>query len=306
MFTGSDTGYASDPTSTYPGDQIQSWFGTGLGAGDVNDDGSPDLAVGANEYDGTYSDGGRSFVFMNACAEKVPSLNSTPAQPCVGDSVLLDAGSGYNSYAWSNGDSGQVLEVELMDTSIYSVQTVGDSGCVTQNDTVLAPNSLPSPQFMGLDTAYCLKDTIYQLSASPSGGSFNGPGLGSGGAFDPQNAGMGIHTISYSYTDSNGCSGTTDTNIQVVDCATSLNSHGVEEALIIRPNPSEGRVVIDHPGNSSWKLTIRDMQGKELKVFQMPSGEKRTRLDLSALPDGVHFLHFRATEGVKIRKLLLR
>ena len=43
--------------------------------------------------------------------------------------------------------------------------------------------------------------------ASPAGGTFSGPGI-VGNDFNPGVAGVGIHTISYDYTDGFGCSAT--------------------------------------------------------------------------------------------------
>jgi len=53
------------------------------------------------------------------------------------------------------------------------------------------------------------------LTGSPAGGTFSGPGMVFS-AFNPSIAGPGTHTISYTYTDGNGCTYTTSQNILVI------------------------------------------------------------------------------------------
>ncbi len=52
---------------------------------------------------------------------------------------------------------------------------------------------------------FCENDGPVQLSGTPSGGTFSGPGVSPSGSFDPGTAGVGSHVITYSYTDGNGC-----------------------------------------------------------------------------------------------------
>jgi hypothetical protein len=52
----------------------------------------------------------------------------------------------------------------------------------------------------------CLNAPITDLVAGQSGLVFSGPGVVAGGTgFYPQNAGVGVHTLNYVYTDGNGC-----------------------------------------------------------------------------------------------------
>ena len=56
-----------------------------------------------------------------------------------------------------------------------------------------------------LNSSYCADASSITLTASPSGGNFSGAGV-TGNSFNPSTAGTGSHTITYSYTDGNGCS----------------------------------------------------------------------------------------------------
>jgi hypothetical protein len=55
----------------------------------------------------------------------------------------------------------------------------------------------------------CTTSDMYDMTASPAGGSWSGPGIvdAQEGSFSPAVAGAGNHIIRYDYTDGNGCSG---------------------------------------------------------------------------------------------------
>ena len=64
---------------------------------------------------------------------------------------------------------------------------------------------LPTVSISGLASEYCENDATISLIGTPAGGIFSGPGVIQN-TFSPNAAGTGIHTISYSYTNANGCS----------------------------------------------------------------------------------------------------
>ena len=50
--------------------------------------------------------------------------------------------------------------------------------------------------FTGLEETYCIDDASSTLVGDPLGGTFTGPGI-TGSVFDPADAGVGVHTITY-------------------------------------------------------------------------------------------------------------
>ena len=78
----------------------------------------------------------------------------------------------------------------------------------------LTVNPLPNVSFAGLAAEYPVNAPEVNLIGLPIGGTFNGPGI-TGNKFNPALAGVGIHQISYSYTDGNMCTNTT-ANQQVI------------------------------------------------------------------------------------------
>ncbi len=84
-----------------------------------------------------------------------------------------------------------------------------------------APVTLQSMINLGLnlpDTQECINSTILALSGGiPAGGTYSGTGV-SGTNFNASLAGLGVHAITYTYTDSNGCVSSVFDNIVVTNC----------------------------------------------------------------------------------------
>ena len=65
------------------------------------------------------------------------------------------------------------------------------------------------------------------------GGTFSGDGVSSGN-FDAATAGVGTHTITYSYTDANACTNSAATDIEVTVCTGLLNSFEKSDLSVFR------------------------------------------------------------------------
>ena len=71
---------------------------------------------------------------------------------CEGDTIILDAGSGFQSYLWSDSSTNQTLPVSTSGT--YYVEVIDSNGC-TISDTISLAN-FPSPIVeLGNDTTVC-------------------------------------------------------------------------------------------------------------------------------------------------------
>ena len=93
--------------------------------------------------------------------------------------------------------------------------TPSANGCAgTPSTFTITVNPLPSLSFPAL-TGLCVNAASFTLnSASPAGGTYSGTGV-SAGSFNPATAGAGTHTITYSYTDANGCTNSITQTITV-------------------------------------------------------------------------------------------
>lgn len=85
----------------------------------------------------------------------------------------------------------------------------------------LTVDVLPLPVLSASDTSYCNTPGFVSLPpATPAGGTWSGPGV-SGNQFNPASAGgVGTYTLTYSYTDGNGCENNITIQATVVDPST--------------------------------------------------------------------------------------
>ena len=81
------------------------------------------------------------------------------------------------------------------------------NGCANNDTQIVEVKPLPVVDFSGLNPSYCVNNLANEIFPSPTGGVFSGPGL-SGNYFDPKEAGLGTHSILYTYQDEFGCVGT--------------------------------------------------------------------------------------------------
>ncbi|QHT71730.1 PKD domain-containing protein [Rhodocytophaga rosea] len=78
------------------------------------------------------------------------------------------------------------------------------NGCSSFAEKTVVVNELPVVNFFGLAAQYCVDAAAVSLTGFPAGGVFTGKGI-SGSSFNPSIAGVGTHTIRYTYSDGNGC-----------------------------------------------------------------------------------------------------
>ncbi len=85
---------------------------------------------------------------------------------CIGDTIILDAGAQYASYAWSNFTGNQTLTVTLGNT--YSVTVTDTNGCSTSDTVVIAANQLPLVS-LGPNLEYCEGSSLSQVLDAGNG-----------------------------------------------------------------------------------------------------------------------------------------
>jgi gliding motility-associated-like protein len=129
---------------------------------------------------------------------------------CSGDSIVLDAGAGYSSYAWSPSGSSQTVTVNTGGT--YSVTVTDVNSCEGTDDIAV---TIITQQDASIITSgpFCSNDSPVQFTAQDPGGIWSGTGVSSGGVFNPSTAGAGVHEIIYTISGSCGDSDTVDVTV---------------------------------------------------------------------------------------------
>jgi PKD repeat protein len=163
--------------------------------------------------------------------------------------------------------------------------------------------SVMLPAFVALSTP------PFELTGGlPVGGEYTGPGV-TNGIFDPAAAGLGMHTITYTYTDNNFCTNSAIDSIGVTQY-TGIVNQADQSAVDIYPNPNNGSFKI------RFDLTISNPV--DLSIFNPVSGILHERKDIKIdqknvldiqmdqISSGIYFLRVSNSEINLIKKIIIR
>lgn len=178
------------------------------------------------------------------------------------------------------------FQVELV------VSNSGGSDTYTMDITV---NALPTVTLSPF-TSVCDSDAPFNLTGgSPANGTYTGPGT-TANVFDPIAAGVGTHTITYTFIDGNGCEGTANETITVNDCAGLHEAQRIAFELV--PNPAKenfqiiSETVID-------QVVVLDMSGRVIKEFDAADS-----YTIPELTSGVYIVRVHANGRVQDQRLI--
>ncbi len=242
----------------------------------------------AGTYTVTYTDGNGCSSTSTATTvtmNPLPTVDGGPNQvACEGDSIVL-SGTGALTYVWDNGVTNNVPFTQAPGTVTYTVTGTDGNGCANTDQVDVIINALPS---VTLDTLgrVCLQDASYSLTGGvPAGGTYSGTGV-SGGVFDPSVSGVGVFTITYSYTDGNGCSNSASNDIIVEDCSglTSLSANGYH----IYPNPVTDYLEVKASYGDIGEIDMYDAAGR--LVFEAYVSNETFKLSMEEFAPGVYNL----------------
>lgn len=169
-----------------------------------------------------------SYTNVQNCTGNSPTYNVTinplpvvdfPPLPTVcfdAAPVALNTASPAGGNYSGPGVTGNIFNPATAGTGTHTITyTYTDvNGCTNTANSNITVNPSPVVTMQPLPQV-CINALPFPLTGgSPSGGTYSGPGVNAG-VFDPSQTGAGLHTITYTYTNSDGCTGTTSTNIQV-------------------------------------------------------------------------------------------
>ncbi len=250
----------------------------------------PNLAgVGSKTLTYTYTDGAgctasvSNAIFINP----LPNINFTVSNNplCLNTpSLLLNATPFGGVYAGA-GVTGTAFSPALAGAGNPTVSyTFTDANnCTATGISTVTINAIPTPFFQTGKKLFCSYNPSYVLNASPSGGTFSGVGISASGSFSPSVAGVGTHTITYSYTDGNNCTGSSVTSLTVSACTALEEINQTSDNLFLYPNPNKGTfsiitkknsviLIINELGQVIRKYTLLENNPFEIKVSDLNPG----------------------------------
>lgn len=260
-----------------------------IGTGDVY---TPTLsAVGSEFYYITAEVNGctSSATLVEVTINALPTITatSTATTVCEGDLITL-SGAGGISYTWDNGVTDGTAFAPAA-TAAYTVTGTDANGCTNTDVITVLVNPLPTVT-MTTVTPLCVYNDPFDLQVgSPAGGTYSGTGV-TAGQFDPSAAGVGTHTVTYSYTDGNGCTNTATSDI-TVDACSGLGE--IEELFLnVYPNPTNGNVQLKTNLSGTLNIKVVDLTGKILIETN------DVQLDLSELSTGKYIVQLSNDQSI--------
>ena len=164
----------------------------------------------------------------------VVTLSLVDTTDCTTSSALILNGGSPSGGSYSgDGVTGTNFDASVAGIGAHIITyTYSDGTCSNTATDEIEVFSLPPVSLTLSQDSNCINNTVLALGGgSPSGGVYSGTGV-SGNNFNAISAGLGIHTITYSYTDANGCTNTSTDDMTVVDLQTvTLSLPDVDECL---------------------------------------------------------------------------
>ncbi|MEL7425919.1 MAG: proprotein convertase P-domain-containing protein, partial [Bacteroidota bacterium] len=181
---------------------------------------------------------------VNVTVLALPTVAFTaPADLCVDAGVLTGLGGGSPPEGTANGDMGVYSGTGVTDdgngqTYSFDPAAAGvgvhtltytytdEDGCSNSDSDDIEVFALPNVTFTALADLCVDAGVITNIGGGvPLGGAYSGTGVTDDGngmtySFDPMAAGVGVHTITYDFTDANGCSGNASDDVEVFDLPT--------------------------------------------------------------------------------------
>jgi subtilisin-like proprotein convertase family protein len=173
---------------------------------------------------------------------------------------------------------------------------------VTSNAAILTVNPLPVVSATDLwNRRICISDTLVPLVGTPTGGSWSGIGV-SGFNFVPSATAVGTYTLTYTFTNSFGCTVSDTTKAIVVDCPERIRLLR-DNAVILFPNPNGGQfnirinsVLYNYLGMNVYTSTG---QLVSQKTFSGLAYGRVVPIDLTHLPSGTYMVKFFYDDGIR-------
>ncbi|MBI3509356.1 MAG: T9SS type A sorting domain-containing protein [Bacteroidetes bacterium] len=188
-----------------------------------------------------------------------PTVNLGNDTTQCGGNILLDAQNPGSTYLWGTSATTQTITVNTSGT--YSVVVTDANGCSGNDAVNVTINPIPNLTLSASNMTPCVNDGLVSLTGLPAGGTWTGPGV-SGNNFNPTTAGVGPQILTYSYTDSIGCSNSQVFTISVNAC-TGIAEQNFANGISVFPNPNSGVFTLSVNANvGDVQITITDVQGR--------------------------------------------
>ncbi|MBM3436436.1 MAG: T9SS type A sorting domain-containing protein, partial [Bacteroidetes bacterium] len=191
-----------------------------------------------------------------------------------------------------------------------TLKVAGENNCGTGNysDVLNITRYLPEVTLEPFEMV-CLTWPAFELTGGmPEGGVYSGSGVANGW-FDPASAGLGTHTITYTYEDVNGCENFASETI-LVDPCTGIEDFSDNTEVSIYPNPNSGSfsLKVNLSGDQSVSLRIFNTLNEIIWVNdkEVLGSNYTTNISFDNYPYGIYYLHIAGDKISEVKKIIVQ
>jgi parallel beta-helix repeat protein len=190
----------------------------------------------------------------------------------------------------------------------YSVTVTASNGLQNTDAVIVIVTPGPTVSLSLPADSVCINGSTFQLTGGlPAGGSYAGSGV-SGGMFNPALAGLGWHTVSYTYTDpATNCSSTATQMVWVDQC---IGMFGPENfGIMVYPIPADDKVLVRSTGQIIVRdIVLLDLSGRIVYTARILPGmtESVHTIEVQHFLPGSYILQISGEQGVIRKKLVVR
>ncbi|MGI6410475.1 MAG: hypothetical protein ACOX0V_04460 [Bacteroidales bacterium] len=221
---------STDPSSSFTATPTGgTWSGTGISADGTFNPSTANIGPNTITYTVT-QDGctGEESIVIDVFDIPDATITSTVTTMCSGDEpITLTATTPGGNWTGTGVTTDGIFDPEIAGLGDHTITyTVGTGTCLDDDQIIITVNSTPVVTITNQEDL-CSTDAEVTLSATPTGGTWSGTGITNqtNGTFNPETAGAGEHTITYTVTQ-NGCTGEESITINVIetpDCNNNIN-----------------------------------------------------------------------------------
>ncbi|TVR76847.1 MAG: T9SS C-terminal target domain-containing protein [Chitinophagaceae bacterium] len=285
--------------------------------GGVLFDASPTFTgLSSGSYEVSVRDGnscvvdGGSFIVEEPIAPAAPVVSGGDTY-CDGEVIqdLTASGSGGSIIWYSDVDLSNQVGTGLNFTPqtnvgsiTYYVTETSAEGCESESaDVTITIHPEPNVDLaLNITEELCTDDAAIVLEGgSPAGGEFTGTGV-ENGSFNPATAGAGTHTVTYTYTDANGCIASESAEV-IVDVCIGIVENTLSDNILVYPTlfNNQFNIEIKSDIKTDFVVSMYDVTGQLIKSFEWAvSGSQTKVVDTdNNLAPGVYFLKLVSDSG---------
>jgi hypothetical protein len=222
---------------------------------------------------------------------EVPEVTANgPVKFCEGGSVELSTPTVVGIvYQWLL--NGNVIAGENQPTIAadqngdYLITAVNNSGCLSQSlATGVEVYANPTTTFTLSPDTTCVDQLFTLQGGSPAGGVYSGTNVDAGNFLSST---TGTFTITYQYTDANGCSASATDDLKVYNCASIEDL--ISSSIQLYPNPADEFVTIEIPSSMLVKnIQMNDLSGRLIELNLVNNGNNLYTIPVANLATGAY------------------